>query len=64
MSNKILKANKQYCGMLGLKINVKLRGDNMSLQKEFLPFLHEAPVFKVPLTSEVMIYLSGDFQVK
>jgi len=43
MSNKILKANKQYCGMLGLKINVKLQGNNMSLQQGYLPFLQEAP---------------------
>src|SRR5207237_465268 len=45
MSNKILKANKQYYGMLGLKINVKLQGNNMSLQQE-LSFLQEAPVCK------------------
>ena len=46
MSNKIIRANKQYCGMLGLKINVKLQGNNMSLQQKHLPFLQEAPVCK------------------
>ncbi|CAG8604681.1 6985_t:CDS:10 [Funneliformis mosseae] len=43
MSNKLFKANKQYCGMLGLKINVKLQGNNVSLQREYLPFFLEAP---------------------
>ncbi|CAJ0642584.1 11300_t:CDS:10 [Entrophospora sp. SA101] len=35
--------NKQYCGMLGLKINVKLQGSNMSLQNGFLPFFQDEP---------------------
>ncbi|CAG8473234.1 3079_t:CDS:10 [Ambispora leptoticha] len=37
------KRNKQYYGMLGLKINKKLGGTNMSLQKGFLPFFENAP---------------------
>ncbi|KAG9307330.1 hypothetical protein G9A89_017158 [Geosiphon pyriformis] len=43
MGKKILRANKQYYGMLGLKINVKLQGSNMSLQPGYLPFLEKAP---------------------
>ncbi|CAI2175449.1 1381_t:CDS:10 [Funneliformis geosporum] len=43
ISNKLYKPNKQYCGMLGLKINVKLQGNNVSLQREYLPFFLEAP---------------------
>ncbi|CAG8636514.1 4391_t:CDS:10 [Ambispora gerdemannii] len=37
------KRNKQYYGMLGLKINNKLRGINVSLQPGYLRFFEEAP---------------------
>ncbi|KAF9427106.1 eukaryotic translation initiation factor 2C, 2 [Podila epigama] len=43
LSNKIKRVNRQYCGMLGLKINAKLGGINNTLAKNSIPFVTEAP---------------------
>ncbi|KAG0057713.1 Protein argonaute 10 [Gryganskiella cystojenkinii] len=42
LSKKIQRVNKQYCGMLGLKINTKLGGCN-SVLTAGIPFLSEKP---------------------
>ncbi|KAF9963509.1 Protein argonaute 10, partial [Mortierella alpina] len=43
LSKKLRNVNKQYCGMLGLKINSKLGGVNSTLVKASIPFLTERP---------------------
>ncbi|KAG0344622.1 Eukaryotic translation initiation factor 2C [Podila humilis] len=47
LSNKIRKANKQYCGMLGLKINTKLGGINNVLTRDAVPFCSSAPTMVI-----------------
>ncbi|OAQ28263.1 Piwi-domain-containing protein [Linnemannia elongata AG-77] len=43
LSKKVSRPSKQYCGMLGLKINSKLGGINNTLSKTSIPFLNQAP---------------------
>ncbi|KAF9980022.1 Protein argonaute 10 [Mortierella antarctica] len=43
LSKKLRNVNKQYCGMLGLKINSKLGGVNSTLIKASIPFLTDKP---------------------
>ncbi|KAG0205476.1 Protein argonaute 10 [Mortierella sp. GBA30] len=43
LSKKVRTVTKQYCGMLGLKINSKLGGVNNTLSKTAIPFLTERP---------------------
>ncbi|KAF9300502.1 Eukaryotic translation initiation factor 2C [Mortierella antarctica] len=47
LSNKIRKANKQYCGMLGLKINTKLGGVNNVLHQGAIPFYTSVPTMVI-----------------
>ncbi|KAG0012896.1 Eukaryotic translation initiation factor 2C [Podila clonocystis] len=47
LSNKIRRANKQYCGMLGLKINTKLGGVNSVLPQGTIPFYTSAPTMVI-----------------
>ncbi|KAG0320493.1 Eukaryotic translation initiation factor 2C [Podila horticola] len=47
LSNKIRRANKQYCGMLGLKINTKLGGINNVLPEGAIPFYTSAPTMVI-----------------
>ncbi|KAG0321603.1 Protein argonaute 10 [Linnemannia gamsii] len=43
LSKKVSRPSKQYCGLLGLKINSKLGGINNTLSKSSIPFLSQAP---------------------
>ncbi|KAK3836299.1 MAG: Piwi domain-containing protein [Linnemannia gamsii] len=43
LSKKVGRVSKQYCGMLGLKINSKLGGINSTVTKASIPFLNQAP---------------------
>ncbi|KAF9089788.1 Protein argonaute 10 [Mortierella sp. AD031] len=43
LSKKVSRPSKQYCGMLGLKINSKLGGVNSTLSKDSIPFFNTAP---------------------
>ncbi|KAF9120015.1 Eukaryotic translation initiation factor 2C [Mortierella sp. 14UC] len=43
LSKKVSRPSKQYCGMLGLKINTKLGGINSTVTKASIPFLNQAP---------------------
>lgn len=43
LSKKVSRPSKQYCGLLGLKINSKLGGINSTLSKSSIPFLNQAP---------------------
>ncbi|KAF9924651.1 Eukaryotic translation initiation factor 2C [Linnemannia zychae] len=43
LSKKVSRVTKQYCGMLGLKINSKLGGINNTVTKASIPFLAQAP---------------------
>ncbi|KAG0333928.1 eukaryotic translation initiation factor 2C, 2, partial [Podila humilis] len=58
LSSKIKRVNKQYCGMLGLKINAKLGGINSTLEKNSIPFVTSAPTIIIgadvthPMSSE------------
>lgn len=47
LSNKVRKADKQYCGMLGLKINTKLGGINNVLPQGTIPFYTSAPTMVI-----------------
>ncbi|KAF9972539.1 hypothetical protein BGZ73_004325 [Actinomortierella ambigua] len=41
--DRLRRANKQYYGMLGTKINAKLGGTNWVLKPEAIPFIHQIP---------------------
>ncbi|KAF9181636.1 Eukaryotic translation initiation factor 2C [Haplosporangium sp. Z 11] len=43
LANKVKRVTKQYCGMLGLKINSKLGGVNSTLARGSIPFLNANP---------------------
>ncbi|KAG0358543.1 Eukaryotic translation initiation factor 2C, partial [Gamsiella multidivaricata] len=43
LSRNVLRANKQYCGNIGLKINAKLGGMNNNLKGTAIPFLSQKP---------------------
>ncbi|KAK3807380.1 MAG: Piwi domain-containing protein [Benniella sp.] len=43
LSKHISKANKMYCGNIGLKINTKLGGVNNTLRNDAIPFLTQLP---------------------
>lgn len=47
LSNKVRKVNKQYCGMLGLKINTKLGGINSTLARDSIPFVTDMPTMVI-----------------
>ncbi|KAF8931279.1 argonaute 1 [Haplosporangium bisporale] len=47
LSNKVRKVNKQYCGMLGLKINTKLGGINSTLARDSIPFVTDTPTMVI-----------------
>ncbi|KAF9321154.1 Protein argonaute 10 [Podila horticola] len=47
LSEKVRKVNKQYCGMLGLKINTKLGGINNTLARNSIPFVTDAPTMVI-----------------
>ncbi|KAG0083426.1 hypothetical protein BGZ93_001816 [Podila epicladia] len=47
LSEKVRKVKKQYCGMLGLKINTKLGGINSTLSRNSIPFVTDAPTMVI-----------------
>lgn len=47
LSEKVRKVKKQYCGMLGLKINTKLGGINSTLFHNSIPFVTDAPTMVI-----------------
>ncbi|KAG0349818.1 eukaryotic translation initiation factor 2C, 2 [Podila minutissima] len=47
LSEKVRKVTKQYCGMLGLKINTKLGGINSTLFHNSIPFVTDAPTMVI-----------------